>query len=298
MTTSWHGYPKVFAFGHRALAELFFEEVIVEEKVDGSQFSFGRFGGELMVRSRGQVLNIDAPEKMFEVAVNAVSGLDLRDGWTYRGEYLQKPCHNTLAYDRVPINNIILFDINIGEEEYLDYDAKYAEAQRIGLEVVPLLYRGRVDSAEFLLSFLERTSILGGQKVEGVVAKNYRRFGLDKKALMGKFVSELFKEVHAGEWKKNNPSGKDFIGNIVLKFKTEARWHKAVQHLREAGSLTDSPKDIGALMKNVHRDIDEECGGEIKELLWKHAAPHIKMGVASGLAEWYKRELLKSQFVE
>lgn len=43
---SWHSYPSIFAIGHRALAELLLDPVIVEEKVDGSQFSFGLFDHE------------------------------------------------------------------------------------------------------------------------------------------------------------------------------------------------------------------------------------------------------------
>ena len=40
---SWHSFPSVYAVGHAALADLFLDDVIVEEKVDGSQFSFGLF---------------------------------------------------------------------------------------------------------------------------------------------------------------------------------------------------------------------------------------------------------------
>ena len=41
ITTSWHSYPKVYAIGHAYLGALFDGEVVVTEKVDGSQFSFG-----------------------------------------------------------------------------------------------------------------------------------------------------------------------------------------------------------------------------------------------------------------
>jgi hypothetical protein len=39
--SSWHSYSSIYALGHKALAELFMEPVLIEEKVDGSQFSFG-----------------------------------------------------------------------------------------------------------------------------------------------------------------------------------------------------------------------------------------------------------------
>lgn len=296
MNTSWHSYPKVFALGHRAIADLFLDDVLVEEKIDGSQFSFGRFGGELKCRSKGAQINADFPEKMFLKGVETARSLDLHDGWTYRGEFLGSPKHNTLAYDRVPVGNVILFDINVGEEEYLTYAEKAAEALRLGLEFVPRLFFGRVEDPNTLLAFLETPSILGGQKVEGVVVKNYKRFGEDKKCLMGKYVSEAFKETHSTEWKLNNPTNGDVVQRIVASLKTAARWSKAVQHLKERGELTQTPKDIGALIKEVQKDVGEECEEIIKEKLFQHAIGHIRRGVTGGLPEWYKQELLKQQF--
>jgi hypothetical protein len=54
------------------VTSLLLDPVIVEEKLDGSQFSFGRFGGELKCRSKGAQPNLFAPEKMFDIAVEVV----------------------------------------------------------------------------------------------------------------------------------------------------------------------------------------------------------------------------------
>jgi hypothetical protein len=296
LNTSWHSYPSIYALGHRFIKDLFLDDVLIEEKIDGSQFSMGRFGGELKVRSKGAVINADYPEKMFSEAVEVAKSLDLRDGWTYRAEYLKKPKHNTLAYDRIPEKYLILFDINSAEETYLTYNEKKVEAKRVGLEVVPILFFGKVEEPSVLLSLLETPSILGGQKIEGMVIKNYSRFGIDKKVLMGKYVSEAFKEVHSKEWKKSNLSNGNIIQKIVMSYKTAARWQKAVQHLKEAGLLEGSPRDIGNLIKEVQLDVAKECEDEIKEMLYKHAKQHILRGISAGLPEWYKEQLMKEQF--
>jgi hypothetical protein len=298
MSTSWHSYPSIYALGHRAIVDLTKDDVLVEEKIDGSQISFGKFGDELKVRSKGQQLVVEAPEKMFKLGVDQIKELDLKDGWTYRGEYLNKPKHNCLCYGRVPDKNIIIFDINPAEEEYLPYEEKKAEAKRIGLECVPLLFHGKLEDSKMLLGLLEKFSILGGNTVEGVVIKNYKRFGIDKKVLMGKFVSEKFKEKHNKEWKKNNPSKLDVIQALIVAYRTEARWHKAVQHLRERGELDGSPKDIGNLLKEVQSDTHKECADEIKEKLFKYAWPKIGRAICGGLPEWYKEQLAKKQFGE
>lgn len=266
---SWHSYPSIYAMGHRALANLLDRPVLIEEKVDGSQFSFGiTEDGEIMARSKGAILNVDAPEKMFGLAIESVKSrhLSLHPGWTYRAEYLQKQKHNSLAYERTPRGHLIVFDVNPDHEAYLSYAEKHAEAERIGLECVPLVYEGVVASVDQFKAFLDRTSVLGGQKIEGVVIKpsGYVLYGQDKKMLLGKFVSEAFKEVHAKE--------------------------------RERGLIADSPKDIGMLLKEVQSDIGKECKEEIADQLFKWAWPHIQRKAITGLPEWYKDELLKKQF--
>lgn len=294
---SYTSYPKIYALGHSAIKELLFEEVTVEEKIDGSQFSFGRFNGELKCKSKGAEINVEYPEKMFSEAVETAKGLDLTDGYTYRAEYLKSPRHNVLCYSRVPDKNLIVFDINTGLEQYLDYAAKKQECERIGLECIPILHIGKIDDPAGIVSLLETVSILGGQKVEGIVIKNYNRFGLDKKVLMGKYVSEAFKEVHAAEWKEANPTKTDIVAHLIASYKTPARWNKAIQHLTEAGKLTDSPKDIGLLIKEVQEDIEKEEKEEIKNKLYANVIAHIKRGVVGGLPEYYKEHLMKKQFV-
>lgn len=301
---SWHSYPSTFALGHRALAELLLDPVLVEEKVDGSQFSFGVFQGDdglyLRCRSKGAELNLIAPEKMFLPGIEMAQALTtvLRVGWTYRGEFLAKPKHNALAYDRVPRRHVILFDINPAHESYLSWDEKAEEAARLGLDVVPRLFCGMLTDVGVLRDLLAATSILGGQKVEGVVVKNYARFGLDKKVLIGKFVSEAFKEVHAAEWKAANPKSGDIVEMLIRQYKTPARWAKAVQHLREVGQIEDSPRDIGLLMREMPADIERDATEEIKERLFAWAWPKIRRGVCAGMPEWYKERLLERQFTE
>lgn len=299
---SWHSYPSIFNVGHRAVTELLAcPDLIVEEKLDGSQFSFGVFGGELRIRSKGLVMPIDAPEKMFNFAAETVKTLapELRDGWTYRAEFFRVPKHNTLRYERIPKAHVILFDVNPAEESYLAWDDKFAEGNRLGLEVVPLLHRGAV-TLDLLKALLDRESVLGGVKIEGVVIKPaaYNVFGVDKKVLMAKHVSESFKEVHKTEWRKSNPTRGDVVDGLTEALRTEARWEKAIQHLRERGQITDSPKDIGALMVEVRADIEKEMRSEVAIRLIDHFWPQIVRGTTRGLPEWYKERLLKNAFTE
>ncbi len=287
------GYSKVYAIGHHAIQGLLETDVLVEEKIDGSQFSFANLDGELVCRSHTKDIIIDAPEKMFNKAITVCQELFpmLHPGWIYRAEYLSKPKHNVITYDRVPEKNLVIYDIDTGLESYLDWASKNVEAKRLGLEVVPIFFQGRISSMDQLRSLLDTDSFLGGTKIEGVVVKRYGLFTVDGKTAMGKYVSEVFKEKHIKEWKKG--TSKDVVQNLILELKSEARWRKAVQHLKEEGKLEGSPKDIGMLFRAVPEDILIEEKVYIMQELFRHFWPQIQRAVTGGLAEWYKEELAK-----
>lgn len=291
-----NSYSSPFNFGHRALQDLFDGIVHVQEKVDGSQFSFGLFDGELFYRSRGQMVD---PENagMFALGVESVKSIApmLTDGWIYRGEYLQKPKHNTLAYERVPKNHIILFDIDKGNQDYMLPDEFAFAAELVGLESVP--YIGKFETKptiDELRALLERKSILGGM-IEGVVLKNYSRFGIDKKTLMAKYVSEAFVEKHTGDWKERNPSKNDIVERIIEEYSTDARRRKAIQHLRESGAIEGVVQDIPIVMREIAQDVLKESEAEIKERLFKHIWKDIARGLARGVPEWYKNHLVETE---
>lgn len=291
-----HAYPSIYNLGHKAVAEILSGNVLVEEKVDGSQFSFAKMNGNLLARSRKRELFIDSPESMFGNAIAAVQAIanKLHDGWVYRGEYLDKPKHNTIAYDRIPQRHIVIFDICDGLESYLSYERKVEEAAKIGLEVVPIIYYGKVSTLEHFNEMLQAESFLGGSKVEGVVIKRYDLFTLDKKAMMAKYVSESFKEKHQKEWKSG--AGKDAIQLLVEELTTEARWQKAVQHLAEIGELESSPRDIGKLIKEIQSDVEDEEKEYVSNKLFQHFWPRIRRRLTIGFPEWYKQELVASAF--
>lgn len=295
-----NSYSSIYNLGHRELKTLFNDAVVVQEKLDGSQFSFSKtLEGELTFRSKGvRIMPDENCPKMFIQGVAAVKKVEteLVAGWTYRGEYFQKPKHNTLSYSRIPNNHIAVFDIDKGDQDYLDTVLLDYHATRLGFEVVPVFFNGKVYSAEDLFKFMDYESFLGGPKIEGIVIKSYSQLNCEKKVLMGKHVSEAFKETHQKQWKLNNPQSGDILQQLTAVFKNEARWQKAVQRLRDDGQLTDSPKDIGALIASVKDDIVKECADDIKEKLWSWARDHILRGSTGGLPEWYKNKLVEVQF--
>ncbi len=288
------GYSSPFNLGHKALKGFWKADYIyVTEKIDGSQFSFGvTEDGDLHCRSRRQQIDLTNPG-MFKAGVDTAQDLAyqgmLNEGWTYRCEYLSKPKHNTMAYERIPRGHLILFDVDKGDQDYMTPDEVSDIAESLDLEAVRVL--AAFDTKPLLeqvKKLLDIQSVLGGGTIEGVVLKNYDKFGEDKKVLMAKLVSEDFKERHGSDWKKRNPSRKDFIADLTEGLATDARWMKAVQHLREAGEIEGIPQDIPDLLSEVVEDVENELTVEIQSALWHHFWPQIRRGLTRGLPEWYK----------
>ena len=315
-------YTKVLTLGARGTERALVGPVVVQEKIDGSQFSFGvDTDGNIGCRSHHKQLSLDAPTKMFAPAVEHVLRMSeiLRgcsstygECWFYC-EYLQKPKHNTLAYERIPKNHLLLFDAYIGGDwryspswiEPTKPTCEYSRlkfmdwlARTLEIDVVPELHRGEITVDE-LKALLATPSFLGGQTVEGLVIKNYNELialGGRTYNVFCKLVNESFKERHQKDWKKRSSKGK--LEAYLESFRAEARWIKAVQRMREEGTLEYQPRDIGTLVGLVQADIKEEETENIKEELYRLYISDITRTAIRGLAEWYKAQLFSRQLLE
>jgi len=293
-------FPKIFALGTDYVQHIADNDVQITEKVDGSQFSFGKLDGNLVTRSKGAMIFDGEQNAMFKIGVDYVHSIadKIPDNTIFYCEYLNKPKHNALTYERVPKNNLILFGVCDNTDKFV---SKYEDLLKFGelldIEVVPLLYEGKIElkNIEFFDQLLDRESVLGKAKIEGFVVKNYEQpfllGGQPIPLMSGKYVSEGFKEVHRSTWKGENES-KSKWGLFMEGYKTEARWQKAVQHLSDKGLLDNSPKDIGILLNEVKDDITSEEKEIIKEFLWKEYGNELLRKAVVGLPEWYKKYLI------
>lgn len=303
MTEMLQPFSKIFHLGHRCLRGLFNGEVEITEKIDGSQFGFGRIGGELMCRSKGRMLDMDAPDNLFAEAVDQIKRIDplIEEGYVFWGEYLKKRKHNTIEYDTYPRHHIALFGMNVINVANYSYNMATLQywAETFGFDTVPLLERGILDTldSDFVEDLLNRDSYLGGSKVEGFVVKNWGKavemYNQIWWPMSGKYVSERFKEKNQKVWNSRKPKGS--WEAYKAGYCTEARWQKAIQHLRDNGELLGEPRDIGALIKEVQRDIAAEDQDEIKEQLWTIFKKDLFKRATQGLPEWYKEQLLKGE---
>jgi hypothetical protein len=293
--------PKIHKLGERANRTIFSGPVVVQEKYDGSQFSFtwlpsySKAVDVLVCRSKGKILSADPG--MFKQAADkagllAATGA-LIGGAQYQCEFLAKPKHNVLTYSRTPAGFLVLFDIIGPDGKYWsDPEAVRQHALSIGLEPAQQFYCGYLTAGGgWEQDFLNCESSLGGTKVEGFVIKNYALPHAEREnhPMTAKVVSAAFKERHAAACGKpsKNAGQTEIVTRIANTLLCEGRYLKAVQRLREAGKLTESAKDIGPLLAEVHRDIDEEEVDYLKEELYNAFIKEVKRQVAHAAAQWY-----------
>jgi hypothetical protein len=295
-----HAFPKIHHIGDDIIGSIFDDDVEISEKIDGSQLAVGRVDGHLLFRSKGKMMFPESHEKMFDTAVDYILNHYWPDNTVYYCEYLRQPKHNTIKYDSVPKNNLVVFGCSTPGGTFV---SKYADlqymAETVGLDAVPLLYYGKVENMKQLTGLLDTDSYLGGSKIEGIVVKNYsQNYLLGGQAIpvmMGKLVSEKFREQHRTTWDRENKSSGRWQA-YVESFATEARWEKAIQYLNEMGELDHSPRDIGKLIARIHLDIAEEEEDNIKSWLWGQYGKDLLRGSTKGFVDFYKMKVAKDVF--
>jgi hypothetical protein len=275
-------------------------EYFIEEKVDGSQFRFGIVDGEHKFGSHHIDYEGYTTDKMFQQAVVIAEGILKKvsgfDNIVFFAEYLAKPKQNALKYSRVPLSNFYLFDVAV-DGKFVSPSEVIKFADEVGVEPVRVLeVKRQLPEIEYLDSIVNMESVLGGEKMEGVVIKNYdmnivingklRFFSL-------KYVREKFRELnkieHLDENKKVSPE--DIVSRLINK---EAVWSKAIQRIQEDGIITYEMRDIQSLIEAVKDDIEKEYKETIKEEMYRVYKKDIEKAVVRGLAEYYKKYLYEA----
>ncbi len=299
-------YAKIMTLGASRTENALIGDVVIQEKVDGSQFRVGlNEDNELFCGSKNVNWEYNKPEGMFAKGYDYIFSLEevIKNNYEkntfFFFEYLEKPKHNVLAYDEIPRNYLVLFDVLINGEWVKERKTLENIADHLLVSVVPELFRGIVENGfEFIKDLVETTdSFLGGNKIEGCVIKNYEQnieVGNNIFPLFTKYVRAEFKEKHSKGWKNKGSNLEEYYQT----FANENRWLKAIQRFKEAGILQNSPKDIGLLIEDIKVDIFAEETDNIKDFLFNHFKRNITRVCVRGFPEWYKDYLAKENLTK
>lgn len=281
------GYGKIETLRQRS--QLLGRELVVQEKVDGSQFVFGinEDTGKFRAQTRRRnVLTMDDGHMGLAVANLQPQEDKLNPNWVYFGECLTKRKHNRIAYSRIPRGFLVLFDIFDSESGvYIPRGRLEEEAASLGIEVVPELYSGPFSEMPTFEELLDRESFLEGHNIEGVVIKDYTNKSFFK------VVSQEFQEISQQKRVRTPKDSDQYLDDLFDTYRTESRWHKAMQHLFEEGQLTGTMRDVGPLLKELSMDFEEECKPLLKDQLYNLFRKRAIKKVSQGFAEWYRTQI-------
>lgn len=312
-----YGKPKGYGKKVTELARLHEDDVVIQEKIDGSQISwYVDANGVLHVQSKGKAISNESCADGFRKSFDHLTRLHnsglIPSGIIFRGEALKAKKHNIATYEREPKGNIVIYDyahFNLVEDDKVEggYRAQFtypeanklqeeleAYAEKFQIDFAPvyaILPRLTVFTEEMFNKHYENESVLGGP-IEGVVLKNYNQVCNEGKTLMGKWVADKFKEV-AGK-KSGTPKGAPSVSpifDLAVNYRTEARWRKAIQHLGDEGKLSNSVKDIGPLVEEIKRDIEDEELDRIKDALYALHRKDFHRVWLDGFPQFYKKVL-------
>jgi hypothetical protein len=285
-------YIEIERLGHEDNKDIFLNQedtLVIEEKVDGGNFSMWLEDDGIHFGSRNRDLTLENDKKMFEGFQNWLrehleklksENINLNPDYLY---YLECMAQHTIKYSNIP--KFIGFDIRIkrsanqeGEGLFFGRDTREQEFNRLKIENVPLVWRGTVkEIKDKNIRELIPKSKYGDFYAEGIVIKNYcRKHPYQNHQLYAKVVRDEFKEdnraIFGNVKNKNSDTSK-----IIQEFCTDARIRKAILFFLDEGNKLElklMSKVPHYVIKDIMKEeiltiIDKYCFIDLKEIRQK-----------------------------
>ncbi len=263
-------YPKIYSLGNDENKDIFTyvdDEITVEEKVDGGNGSFWLEDDGIHLGTRNRDLIADEDDKTFSkqriTLMKLLEGKELNSDYIYYHEWMAK---HTIGYTDAP--DVIALDVRLkhkafdpdGERGFfLNRKAKCVEFERLGLEVVPLVWSGPARELKKMTldDLIGQSKYYNGQ-MEGIVFKNYsRKSSFGNHQIYAKIVADNFKENNKAVFGSIKSANTDTI-KIVDEFCTDARVRKKILEQTKEYSQSLDLKLMSKVPSAVIKDIITE----------------------------------------
>ena len=276
-------YDSIPRYGKQGTRDILGTEVVVMEKLDGANASFGIIDGELKMFSRNQELNEHNTLRGFYdwVKLN-VDTSKLIINTIYFGEWLVP---HSVQYKREAQHKFYLFDIYHSDvNEYLSSKIVQSQAKFIGLETPRVLFEGELQDVSELQQYVGLSELTEIPNTgEGIVAKDYEG------QQFVKIVSDKFKET---KYTKQPSLDRTDIGALIDSVLTPQRVEKLIHKKIDLGLLpaeldiTDTGNVLKALSSDVVNDIFEEEMHIFLDMLRKKISKKTPIVVRELLEKW------------
>jgi RNA ligase (TIGR02306 family) len=147
------------------------EEVVLTEKIHGSNAGFSYDGTRLWVKSRNYYKKMDEDDMWWDIALryDLEKKLAQKPGLVFFGEVYGQVKgfrYDTVIAEGRLMTKVRFFDVfNTKTMRYLDYDDRVKVITELGLDPVPELYRGVWKGKEEMYPFAEGLTTLGGKHI-------------------------------------------------------------------------------------------------------------------------------------
>lgn len=245
------------------------DEIIIQEKIDGSNASFQYNKEEHCIDcfSRNKPLSSENDLRGF---YQWVQNLDknrvyevLGDNLRIFGEWLVS---HTVKYPESCYNRFYCFDVfDMKEKIYLPQSDVKKIAEKLELDYVPVFYEGKFTKWEDYMPLVGKTQ-MGGEIGEGIVIKNIS--SLSYNVTYTKIVHEKFSEVRKPK-KKRIPQPVDTekmlenqrLTELAETIVTYQRVEKTLYKLIDEGIIPEnfSKSDMGLILKNLPSAVYQDC---------------------------------------
>ena len=276
-------YDSIPRYGKQGTRDILGTEVVVMEKLDGANASFGIIDGELKMFSRNQELNEHNTLRGFYdwVKLN-VDTSKLIINTIYFGEWLVP---HSVQYKKEAQHKFYLFDIYHSDvNEYLSSKIVQSQAKFIGLETPRVLFEGELQDVSELQQYVGLSELTEIPNTgEGIVVKDYEG------QQFVKIVSDKFKETKSI---KQPSLDRTDIGTLIDSVLTPQRVEKLIHKKIDLGLLpaeldiTDTGNVLKALSSDVVNDIFEEEMHIFLDMLRKKISKKTPIVVRELLEKW------------
>ena len=276
-------YDSIPRYGKQGTRDILGTEVVVMEKLDGANASFGIIGGELKMFSRNQELNEHNTLRGFYdwVKLN-VDTSKLIINTIYFGEWLVP---HSVQYKKEAQHKFYLFDIYHSDvNEYLSSKIVQSQAKFIGLETPRVLFEGELQDVSELQQYVGLSELTEIPNTgEGIVVKDYEG------QQFVKIVSDKFKETKSI---KQPSLDRTDIGTLIDSVLTPQRVEKLIHKKIDLGLLpaeldiTDTGNVLKSLSSDVVNDIFEEEMHIFLDMLRKKISKKTPIVVRELLEKW------------
>ncbi len=271
---SFHKYPHLESiYKHAEILDE--KEVVVTEKIHGTNGRIGYVEGKIVVGSRNHMLsagndNAGFFEWVYRLGIpqkleNKLSPSQKEKGVIFCGEFFGSNIQKEIKYQDT--KDFLTFGIRIAQD-FIPFEQLQGCCDGLGIGVVPLIYRGKPDR-QLLIDLRSGPSLINPKEPrEGIVitpAEPKR----DRKDnwMIYKLKSPEFEERASLRHSKPNLDNSKYLTARAFanEYVTEQRLNHVIDHLKEDGIEATTIKEIRLVLEEMARDVRREGEAQIPE---------------------------------